>query len=382
MNNIAFLVSNIDPYIGGTERVTQTIAQNLSIKGYNVFFIFTSADNEDISKERKLKINPDNSSEQIAKSIEEYIECHQIQVVIVVNRVFQSPKFQKVFLLLKQKTSVKLIISLHAAPDNWVNKNKLGLVLPKVYIKEAIKSLVFKFVNPHVIRVTASYKIADKYLLLSKSYIKSFEDTYHIEDTAHKLIAIPNPCPFRDTFKDSNKENIVLVVSRMQEDQKRIYAVLKIWSLLYKDIPNWQLYIVGDGPDLPIYKRIARKMDRVRFEGHSNNVQDYYKRSKIFMMTSIWEGLPMTLIEAMHYGCVPIAFDSFAALHDVIADGQTGYIIDNNDLKDFVSKLKALTNGKVEEMREHVLAQENKFDVEPIINIWDKELKNLCITSR
>ena len=90
----------------------------------------------------------------------------------------------------------------------------------------------------------------------------------------------------------------------------------------------------------------------------------------------------MTLIEAMHYGCVPIAFDSFAALHDVIADGQTGYIIDNNDLKDFVSKLKALTNGKVEEMREHVLAQENKFDVEPIINIWDKELKNLCITSR
>ena len=155
MNNIAFLVSNIDPYIGGTERVTQTIAQNLSIKGYNVFFIFTSADNEDISKERKLKINPDNSSEQIAKSIEEYIECHQIQVVIVVNRVFQSPKFQKVFLLLKQKTSVKLIISLHAAPDNWVNKNKLGLVLPKVYIKEAIKSLVFKFVNPHVIRVTA-----------------------------------------------------------------------------------------------------------------------------------------------------------------------------------------------------------------------------------
>lgn len=56
------------------------------------------------------------------------------------------------------------------------------------------------------------------------------------------------------------------------------------------------------------------------------------------MMTSIWEGLPMTLIEAMHYGCVPIAFDSFAALYDLIDNGNNGFIIPNNDIDCFVKK--------------------------------------------
>lgn len=37
MANIAFFVSNIDPFIGGTERVTQSIAENLVFKGYNTF---------------------------------------------------------------------------------------------------------------------------------------------------------------------------------------------------------------------------------------------------------------------------------------------------------------------------------------------------------
>lgn len=380
MINIAFLVSNIDPFIGGTERVTQSIASNLEKKGYNVYFIFTNADNNTIISDQKLRINPKKATKEISTSIKQFVAINDIKIIIVVNRVFQSKKFQVVFKELKKHIPIKLIISLHAAPDNWVNKDKLGLVLPYVYLKNLIKSFIHFFRNSHIKKVKASYEIADKYLLLSPSYIKQFEAIYKINDKRNKLIAIPNPCPFEDIYiKKEDKKNYVLIVSRMQEDQKRIYAAIKIWGKIYKEVTNWKLIIVGSGPYLNKYKQIAKHIDNIIFIGHSTNVQKYYKESKIFMMTSIWEGLPMTIIEAMHYGCVPIAFDTFTALHDIIINETTGYIIPNNNIDSYVCKLKNLIKNEqlISTISEHILKQPLRYTMTDIINMWDKELQNL-----
>lgn len=379
MTNIAFLVSNINPFIGGTERVTQSIAENLEMIGYNVYFIYTNADNTNISTARKIKINPKSLVPNIVNDIKIFITTNNIKVIIVVNRIFQSPKFQHIFKILKYNIPIKLIISLHASPDNWVNKNKYGLVLPYIYIKEAVKSFIYLFKNPHIQKVIGSYRIADKYLLLSPSYLKSFEETYQIKDKEHKLIAIPNPCPFDDAYTNSCKKNQVLIVSRMQEDQKRIYIAIKMWKNISRKFNNWKLIIVGDGPDINKYKQKAKHINNISFEGHSTQVQEYYKESKIFMMTSIWEGLPMTLIEAMHYGCVPIAFDSFAALHDIIINNQTGYIIPNNNVTEYILKLVQLLKDEqlISKISSNILSQPPKFQMNEIIKIWDNELKKL-----
>ena len=153
--------------------------------------------------------------------------------------------------------------------------------------------------------------------------------------------------------------------------------MLRIWAKIYKYYPDWKLVIVGDGPDLTIYKQIASKLSNITFEGHSSNVQSYYKKSKIFMMTSIWEGLPMTLIEAMHYGCVPIAFDSFAAVYDLIDNGNNGFKIPNNDIDGFVKKISFMMDNKqyLKKMSSRILQQPNIFQMNDIIQIWDHELK-------
>ena len=166
----------------------------------------------------------------------------------------------------------------------------------------------------------------------------------------------------------------------MQEDQKRIFAALKIWKML-RNKNGWKLLIVGDGPDMNKYKKIAKGICGVEFAGHSNNVQSYYKRSKIFMMTSIWEGLPMTLIEAMHYGCVPVVFDSFAAVHDLIKNGETGYIISNNDICQYVSVMDSLLNDDnlVTRLANKNLSNPNDFSVDKVLRIWQNNL-NMLIT--
>lgn len=377
--NICYLISNIDPSIGGTERVTMSVANEFKKSGYNVFYIFSGTDNNIVPLNTKLRINYYEREKVLIEKIEYFLKTNRITLLIVVNRVFQTKKFQNIFRYIKLHSDIKIIASLHASPDNWINKNKWGLVLPRVYFKDKIKSIILKIWNPHIRNVLGTYKIVDKYLLLSKSYFNAFIKIYKINDGGKKLIAIPNPSPFNDTYDFNKKENIVLVVSRMQEDQKRIFAVIKIWKEIYKNAHNWKLIIVGDGPDLNIYKRKATNIARIEFKGHSNNVQSYYKRSKVFMMTSIWEGLPMTLIEAMHYGCVPIAFDSFSSLHDIIENGITGFIIPNNDINEYKERLLALMSdyNLYNKMTNQIQYSHNMFKIDKIMEIWHSEIQKL-----
>lgn len=68
----------------------------------------------------------------------------------------------------------------------------------------------------------------------------------------------------------------------MAEQQKRISNALKIWEKVCPTHKEWKLQIVGDGPDLAYYKRIVGKngITNVEFIGHSENVEEYYKKAK------------------------------------------------------------------------------------------------------
>ncbi|RGN76255.1 glycosyltransferase [Segatella copri] len=77
------------------------------------------------------------------------------------------------------------------------------------------------------------------------------------------------------------------------------------------------------------------------FEGFQSPIE-YYKRASIICMTSSFEGFPMVLVEAMQFGCVPIAFDSFEAIRDVIIPEKTGELVKPFKIKDFVNKLSIL----------------------------------------
>lgn len=85
---------------------------------------------------------------------------------------------------------------------------------------------------------------------------------------------------------------------------------------------------MGIGSDLDSYKQYVRKhqLKQVSFRG-LQVPEEYYRQASIFMMTSKSEGWGLTLTEAQQYGCVPIAFDTYASLHEIITDRFNGFII-------------------------------------------------------
>lgn len=373
---IAFICNNITPNSGGTERVTFKISNELDKIGFESYFIYSNKDNNNIPQYKKARISIKDRSNKIKTILSEFIKQNNINILVVVNQIYQGRKFQHIYSYLKKENNINIIACFHNTPDFWKKSDKINYVLPKIYMKSRLKRIICYLYNKNKIRAKGMYNICDNMILLSKRYIHPFQQIYNINDSeTHKIIAIPNPCPFTDNYSGEQKQKVVLIVARMAEIQKRIYLALKIWRKVTYKHPDWILKIVGDGPQLNDYKRYVnrKKIPNVTFVGESSEVTLYYKQSKIFMMTSIWEGQPMTLIESMHYGCVPIVIDSFESIHDLIIDNVNGIICKNNNINDFIQKLDSLLQNEtiIEKYSSYNLSSENQlFSSNNIIKKW------------
>ena len=133
---------------------------------------------------------------------------------------------------------------------------------------------------------------------------------------------------------DLNNYNYdVAYVGRLteQKDPDRLIEVLR---QLVKKIPAVKIAIVGTGNLEEHTRHLAEQnslMNNINFLGFMNNPLKVLEGSKVMIMTSKYEGLPMTVLEAMALG-VPIVSTPVDGLKDVIVNGVNGYLEDENEL--------------------------------------------------
>ena len=230
--------------------------------------------------------------------------------------------------------------------------------------------------------IDAYLECSDKLVFLSESFLAQYADMTKLHMDG-KCCAIPNPLPYSEAVgEDAVKKRTVVVVARMDEQHKKISRVLKVWHKLQKggSTVGWILKIVGDGPDLERYKAFARnkEISDISFEGFQNPVP-YYKEASIFLMTSAKEGFGMTLIEALHFGTIPIVMDTFLSLHDIITDGHNGFITPDADIDAFAEKLmKVMVDDELRcRMIPVCMKSAEKFSVKKVVDEWDKMLGSL-----
>ena len=149
--------------------------------------------------------------------------------------------------------------------------------------------------------------------------------------------------------------------------------LLKIWEMVQDELPEWNLIMVGDGGK---YKECAqmiadKKLKRVQLTGHQMSIP-YIDRASILCLTSVIEGLPTVFVEAMSLGVVPIGFDSFRAIYDMIDNGKNGIVIRNNDYKAYAKALIRLATDDT--YRQQIAAaakqQAGRYDIEHIGPLW------------
>lgn len=109
------------------------------------------------------------------------------------------------------------------------------------------------------------------------------------------------------------------------------------------------LIIVGDGPDKDKLKKLVDNnenlKDKIIFTGSKSNVREYYSIFDVFVMSSLAEGVPMTLLESMSMG-VPHLVTSVGGIKEVVEEGITGISLCDEDKDTYHEKMVELFDNK------------------------------------
>lgn len=218
----------------------------------------------------------------------------------------------------------------------------------------------------------------DRIVTLSSSFIEDFCYYYPKADKT-KLLAIPNLNTF-ESCESTTAQKHVLFVGRLRNCAKGVDKLLRIWNKVEASFADWQLDIVGDGEDRDVLEIQAQDLGlkHVTFHGFQNPAS-FYQRSRIFCMTSIYEGFGMVLTEAMQHGVVPMAFNSYGSVTDIIDDNINGFLVKPFDEEEYADKLIALMSDedKYMKMSHAAMTKSVTFSKDIIVEKWCNLIENL-----
>ena len=170
------------------------------------------------------------------------------------------------------------------------------------------------------------------------------EDKRDWEKKVPYVKCISNILPFESDGQAVLESKSVIAVGRL-DAQKGFDRLIAMWKRVQPYYPDWTLNIYGQGKDELKLKGQINSLgldEVVRIHRPSRNIKEEYLKSSIFVMTSAYEGLPMTLLEATGLGLPSVCYDFKCGPADVIVDGENGYLIKDGDSDAFIVALKRL----------------------------------------
>jgi glycosyltransferase involved in cell wall biosynthesis len=387
MNILFQTCGKLNPTAGGTERTTITVATALKEHyGCRCYSIYEreapSALVDCIEDEYLWTVERDEARN--AATLRRMIEQWHIDVIIVQGAFIHVKRFRSAI----QGLNCRLILAHHFEPGWEVVFFSLGTVLNhkphswRQACRWIYNFVLFPYARRQYINLLAqqyreAYENADRVVLLSKVFIQPYQKFGRFQGE-EKFRIIPNGLSLTEFFpreKLSEKQNLVLIVSRLDDPPKKISVALEIWRRvkMHAESNGWRLQIVGEGPDGAMYRKIVarRKIPDVEFMGRQVP-NPYYRKAAIFMMTSRSESWGLTLTEAQQMGVVPIAFDTYPSLKDIITDGYDGVIVPKWDLEDYVNKMLALMSSpnRRQELATNGLQSCLRFAPEKVVEKW------------
>jgi len=132
-----------------------------------------------------------------------------------------------------------------------------------------------------------------------------------------------------------------IMVARFDE-QKDHELLLRSLSRLKKRC--WSMELVGDGPLQEASRRLAAQLgleDRILFSGYCSDVEQRIGASNVLVLASKWEGLPLTVIEAMRGG-LPVVASNVGGVSELVIEGVTGFLTERGSESDMTDSLTTI----------------------------------------
>jgi glycosyltransferase involved in cell wall biosynthesis len=164
-----------------------------------------------------------------------------------------------------------------------------------------------------------------------------------LEKSHDDVRAIPNGVDLDRFNIDADRTQDVLFLGRLAP-KKRVSDLITAFEQVASEFPDSMLRIVGTGPKKAELEEQVKALgisDRVSFEGRvlDEAIPHYYASAGVFVLPSVWEGHPLTLLEAWA-ASTPVIASSVEGIKEFVEHEETGYLVPSKSPDELASALR------------------------------------------
>ena len=242
-----------------------------------------------------------------------------------------------------------------------------------------------RYSNFHRWLVFALLHFTDRITVQMNSFSSGYPKTLH-----KRIKAIPNPVPkalhaAQPDVANTTGRFSLLTVSRLDGFQKRIDLLIQAFAKQASNFSDWDLRIVGDGPDQEKLVGLAKDYgvtERIQFVPTTRDIFKEYTQAHLFAIPSIWEGFPNALAEAMSHGLPAVGFEGAQGVVDLISKEGGGWLAKGlGDVEALSATLNEAMKDANERKRRGELAAQSisEFTTKKQYDHWVKLVKSLIL---
>lgn len=357
MKRILFVIGIMGK--GGAERVIANLSNYLVTKGWDITIVTIYGSRQDYKLNNNVYVQPINCKfrmkilrplERMAK-LRNYVKTYNPDFVI---SFLADVNIHTIFSLIGLK--IKLIVSERNDPNRD----------PKSRLIRKLRDLIYRY--------------ADGIVFQTKDAKKYFENKL---TPKNKVAVIPNPIKDNLPLYDSRnaKKNVFVTACRL-DIQKNLKMMIDALAVLIKNGITCYLNIYGEGPlkdELQAYICDNNLTKYVKLCGFSTNIHDNFLQSTAFVISSDYEGISNSMLEALAIGIPVIATDCpIGGARMYINDGVNGILVPCRDIEKLSSAMKFVLSNedKAVLMGQNAITLRNELNSTKIADFWIEYLNS------
>ena len=304
---------------GGAERVIVTLINSLAEQEFLIDLVLANATGKFFSLlDKRVKVI-DLQSKYVFLSIPKLINYLTKEQPYILISAVENANTWGVIAKKLSRTRTKIIITEHS---NWSQK-----LLNHPSLKEKILFIIARYVYP----------MADRIITVSDGIRSNLLITMHLDPS--KVIRIYNPSvpknldvqsslPTNHPWLTHKDKPVIISVGRLVKE-KDYKTLIHAFSKVNQEIAS-RLIILGDGPERKNLQAVIHHHgleNSIDMPGFVDNPFSWMAKSDIFVMTSLYEGLPTVLIEALACGIPAISTDCISGPSEILECGKYGDLV-------------------------------------------------------
>lgn len=349
---------------GGAERLLVDLANRMAMDSENDVSLLTVCDINIPGKDHFLSELSDNIK---------FLNLHRFKGISLANMIDVWK------IVVSEKPDI-----VHAHCSFWL------VTLPAIFYRKShyvttIHSLVQRWASGKLNHVISKFLFKGKVqaVTISKACHQSYVDYYHLDndvtidngrEDVKRTERLSEVSHFIDSLKTYPDTPIFIHVAR-HHPVKNHERMFKTFGRLTDEGIDYQLIVVGDKYDDYIDK--YKDHPNIHLVGKKDNVGDYMSLADYFVLTSDKEGLPITLLEAMSLGVIPVCTPAGGVV-DVINDGDNGYMASDVDDEMYYQTVKRALAERGKISRDHIIEDfKEKYSMKICADKYFKVYKDL-----